>query len=227
MPSLRSRGRLLYLLCVLVALAAFVLFARWALTEKGRALEARQEAARVSLEAGALRAREAQYAAALERFRAAARPLARDPEAGRVLLALEDAASRAAVKVVLLEPSPRVEGFFKGHLRAVPYRLEAVGAGPGVQAFLALCESLPYPAEIRVFSLSVDDSSGAAPGQVKVSCLLLLYSTNPPLEEDLLSPPRARINVWQAPASWSRPALAEKEVSPLEGGAGVPAEAGR
>lgn len=218
LPSLRSRGRVLYVLCVLVALAAVVLSARWALTEGGRALEARREAARVSLEAGALRAREAQYAAALERFRATARPLARDPEAGRVLSALEDAASRATVKVVLLEPSPRVEGFLKGHLRAVPYRVEAVGSGPGVQAFLALCESLPYPAELRMFSLSVDDSPGAAPGQVKVSCLLLLYSTNPPLEEDLLSPPRARADVWQAPASWSPLGPAEKEVSPLKGG---------
>ncbi|MDI6895054.1 MAG: hypothetical protein AB1503_00710 [Bacillota bacterium] len=233
LPSLRSRGRVLYALCVLAALAAAALSGRWAATEGKRALEARLQAVRVSSEAGALRAREAQCAAALERFRAAARPLARDPEAGRVLSALGDAASRALVRVVLLEPSPRVEGFFKGHLRAVPYRLEAVGSGPGMQAFLALCESLPYPGEVRVFSLAADDSPGAPPGQVRASCLLLLYSTNPPLEEDLLSPPRARADVWLPPASWSPPAPAGpepasgKEVPPVEGGTGVPAEAGR
>lgn len=230
--SFRPSSRIFWELCLVGTIAAATACGRWALLESERASQAAQEALWASSEAAVLRSREAQYSAALEEFRVSAQRLARDVEGGWVLDALSDAASRAKVKLVFLEPSQPVEGFYEGHLRGVPYRLEVLGSGPAVETFLAMCESLPCPGELRQFSIAVDETAGIASGQVRASCLLVLYSTNPPLAEDLLPSPEQRKDAWAPPASWTslpennQPAP-EGEVPSVESGTGVPSEAGR
>ncbi|MDI6824609.1 MAG: hypothetical protein QME93_07875 [Bacillota bacterium] len=204
--------RAAYVLCMAGALALAVVAGRWAASEAGRLAAARAEASKAAREAAALASREAKREAAREDLLRAAEPLARDAEAGTVLRFLERAARDARVRVTLAEAAPRVEKVWKGHFRAVPWKLEAVGSGEGVQAFLCRCEALPYPGEVRVFSLQADESPGARAGQVKLSCLLLLYCTDPPLQEDLLSAGPPRADVWSPPASWVPP------VPPAPGG---------
>ena len=218
-PGLKlPRGkRAVLLLAALAAFALLVFSSRWFLGQAGSLREARAALSRASQEAGALAARQAKAEAARQEFLRAAEPLARDAEAGAVLRFLEEAARASGVRVTLAAAEPRLEKAWKGHFRAVPWKLEAVGSGPGVQAFLAGCEALPCPGELRVFSVQADESPGAVPGQVKASCLLLLYSTDPPLREELLPAPAARADVWKPPASWSPPAPA----APEAGGAGA------
>lgn len=217
--SFKLRGkRAALLLAALAALSLLALSARWFLAQAGALREARAALGRASAEAGALVARQAKAEAARQEFLRAAEPLARDAEAGAVLRFLEDAARASGVRVTLAAAEPRLEKVWKGHFRAVPWKLEAAGSGPGVQAFLARCEALPYPGELRVFSVQAEESPGAAPGQVKASCLLLLYSTDPPLREELLPAPAARADAWKPPGQWSPPAPAASEAQGAEAG---------
>lgn len=216
--SFKLPGRRAALLLAALATAALLVFSfRWFLAQAGSLREAKAALSRASSEAGALAARQAKAEAAQQEFLRAAEPLARDAEAGAVLRFLEEAARASGVRVTLATAEPRLEKVWKGHFRAVPWKLEATGSGPGVQAFLAGCEALPYPGEVRVFSVQADEDPAAPPGQVKASCLLLLWSTNPPLREELLPAPAARADVWKPPASWSPPVPAVPEAGPPSG----------
>ena len=214
--------RAAYVLFVAGMLVLAALAGLWAASEAGRLAGARAEASKAAWQAAALASQEAKRDAVREEFVRAVLPLARDPEAGMVLRSLETAARDARVRVTLAEAAPRMEKVWEGHFRAVPWKLEAVGSGPGVQAFLSRCEALPYPGELRVFSVQADESPDAPAGQVKVSCLLLLYCTDPPLREDLLSTGPVRADVWSPPASWAPPAPRASQ-GEQPGGPGEPA----
>lgn len=208
--KLDRRGRLLFALGV-VFFAVCVLAARWAAHEAGSAKHALAKLDAQRAGASSLAASERKYREALERFRAASLPLEKDAECGWVLADIERVAYAAGVRVVAVRPEARVEGFFRGHLRAVPYRVEVVGSGPAAEAFLALAEGIGV-AELRSVSVTAADDPGAPPGTVRCSALLVLYSLNPPGREEVFPVPESRPDVWSP--------LCE-EVVPGEAGGGA------
>ncbi|MEW6048745.1 MAG: hypothetical protein AB1609_20100 [Bacillota bacterium] len=194
---LRRPGRARLVLAVAAAgLALAVLAGRWALSEYGLAARSRASLASVRSQAASAGAATARAEAALAAFREASEPLAVDVGTGWVLARLEELSREAGVLLVAVQPEEPVDGFFRGHLRAVPYRVEARGPGPGAQCFLALLEGMAGAAEVRVLSVAAPEQPGSAPGDVSCSCLLLLYSLNPPQRQDLLPAPAPRDDVW-------------------------------
>lgn len=152
-------------------------FASTALREKAAAerslSRARAEAARLPLEEACLRDARARWEKAKVRYE-------RSQETGAILRDVERAAVSCGVRLVSLEPGECVEKVFRGHLRAVPFKVEVEGTYPALVDLLSEWERMA-PVEVRC--VAVEAAKGEpdqAAGKVGARVDLVVYSLNPP-----------------------------------------------
>lgn len=98
-----------------------------------------------------------------------------DPEGGNFYNQLGILADKYKIRDVSITPHPLQQGFYMGHLRALPYELVIKGPFPSVFNLLSGLERLDTPAEIKPISIQQQDD-----GTVLVKATVFLYSLNPP-----------------------------------------------
>jgi len=105
-----------------------------------------------------------------------------DTEGGSFYNQLGILANKYKIKDISITPYPLQEGFYMGHLRALPYELVIKGPFPSVFNLLFGLERLNTPAEIKPISIQQQDD-----GTVLVKATVFLYSLNPPEKREYVN----------------------------------------